>query len=387
MQHAGRVLVIDESALTRRELEGLLRVAGYEVKLAKPAPDTPETARAFAADVIVAGLDPTVSQQRHLISRLAEASGAGVLCLLTDALQGPQSSELARLAQSSGAQDVLHRPARPGWTNTMGGVLLRKLSKIHLSKAPRLPAARPGERQPAVQTSAPGPAMIARPARPDRFPIFLVGCSSGGPQALQAVLSSLPGSFPGALVVAQHMKAGATRAFATRLATKVALPVREVSDHVPVEAGGCYIAAGGADLVFTRRRGRFVIASVPADPSLPFHPSVDRMVRSAAEAVPIERLRAVLLTGIGQDGASAIADLHAKGVPTIAESEETCLVFGMPARLIEMGGAGSVLPITKIGPALQKLTEICSRKPTARAAAQPGGRAVDRLADRALRKS
>ena len=175
------------------------------------------------------------------------------------------------------------------------------------------------------------------------FPIFLIGSSTGGPNALQEILPALPATFPGAIVIAQHMPRDFTNAFAKRMSGSMAIPATEASGKTLIEAGNCYIAAGSMDCVFSSERGQVYVAPQPKLEGALWCPSVDRMVESAMAAVSVKRLYAVQLTGIGNDGAAAMTKLHSQGATVIAESEESSIVFGMPARLIQMGGASKVL--------------------------------------------
>ncbi|EFH09174.1 CheB methylesterase domain-containing protein, partial [Teichococcus cervicalis] len=182
--------------------------------------------------------------------------------------------------------------------------------------------------------------------------LTLIGVSTGGPRTLEDILPELPADYPQAVLVAQHMPAGFTASFARRLDSICALEVVEVSAPLPLQPGRAYIGRGEADLVVERRLGRLVANAVRADASL-WHPSVDRLVRSALGLVPPAALIGVQLTGMGDDGAAAMAELRRLGGRTIAESEETAAVFGMPAELIRRGGATEVLPCDRIAAKLR----------------------------------
>lgn len=370
MKPAAHILVVVPGALFRRELGSLLTGAGYTVELNRSLEDATRILGAGVHDLVVVEPDLATSDGETQFKALCKATIAPVVGVLVDQTRGETTAEQGRRAKAAGARDFVHRTARPGSSVEMGPLLLRKLTQLRLpsasriSQPPRTPIPRRsdpsdrGPKRPASEPSAP----VSR-AGIDRFPIFLIGCSTGGPNALEVLLKSLPSNFPAALVVSQHMRAAATSPFVKRLEKQVDIDVQEVRDTAILAPGTCYVAAGGADLVFVRKRSKFAVCSVPADPALPFHPSVDRMVRSAAEHVPIKRLRSVLLTGIGQDGAESMAELFSHGVPTIAESEETCVVFGMPARLIDRCPAAEVQPIGKIGSRLQGMLDISKVAP------------------------
>jgi two-component system chemotaxis response regulator CheB len=150
------------------------------------------------------------------------------------------------------------------------------------------------------------------------------------------------------VLVAQHMPANFTSAFAERLNQHCALTVREVSQPTPIERGHVYVGRGGHDMVVVERLGRLVVMLQPESPEHLWHPSVDLMVDSAMKVLPPDRLVGVQLTGMGYDGARAMAALHQRGGRTIAESKDTAVVFGMPMELIERGGASVVLPCQDI---------------------------------------
>jgi two-component system chemotaxis response regulator CheB len=134
-----------------------------------------------------------------------------------------------------------------------------------------------------------------------------------------------------------------------------ALTVVEVSEPVMLEPGVAYIGRGDQDLVVSRRAAGLVATTVP--PLVyPWHPSTDRLVRSALDHLPASQLIGVLMTGMGDDGAAAMAELHRRGGATIAEAEETAVVWGMPGELVKSGGAGWIEPLPGIAGRLQQLT-------------------------------
>lgn len=195
----------------------------------------------------------------------------------------------------------------------------------------------------------------ARPASAARGPslglapsgLVLVGVSTGGPRTLEEILPKFTETFPWPVLVAQHMPQSFTGVFARRMDAICPLEVVEVERSMPIQRGRIYIGRGDADLVVERRFGRIVASSVPADASL-WHPSVDRLVATAMDILPASALVGVQLTGMGSDGATAMTELHRRGGRTVAESEATAVVFGMPHELIQRGGASLVRPCEAI---------------------------------------
>ncbi len=192
--------------------------------------------------------------------------------------------------------------------------------------------------------------------------LVIVGTSTGGPPALEALLTPLPANFPWPIVIAQHMPANFTGPLARRLDKICAIRVTEVAAPTVLKPGCAYIGRGDADVVISRS-GR-TLAAAPAPPEdYPWHPSADRLARSAMTFVPPGQLIGVLMTGMGNDGAEAMIRLHALGGRTIAEAEETAVVWGMPGELAKAGGADWVLPVQKIAEKLQQLVPLDAADP------------------------
>jgi two-component system chemotaxis response regulator CheB len=178
--------------------------------------------------------------------------------------------------------------------------------------------------------------------------IVMIGVSTGGPSTLELVLPHLPAHFPYPVLVAQHMPASFTLSFAQRMNELCAMQVVEVSKPMTLEPGTVYIAKGGADLQVVRRVGKLTAIAKPESSEHLWHPSVDLMARSVLEQLEARQVMAVMLTGMGNDGAAAFTEVKRRGGRTIAESKESAVVFGMPAELIRLGGASVTLPADKI---------------------------------------
>jgi two-component system, chemotaxis family, protein-glutamate methylesterase/glutaminase len=180
-----------------------------------------------------------------------------------------------------------------------------------------------------------------------------IGCSTGGPPALQHLFQSLP-RMPVPFVVAQHMPPTFTRLFAERVNKLSVYEVKEASDGEIVVPGTVYIAPGGAQTEVRRIAEGLQVRVFAAGSSDLYAPSVDRLLRSAAEACR-ERLVAVIMTGMGDDGSEAIREVRERGGKTIAESSESAIIFGMPAEAIKTGAVDEVLSLSAIPDAIRKL--------------------------------
>jgi two-component system, chemotaxis family, protein-glutamate methylesterase/glutaminase len=230
---------------------------------------------------------------------------------------------------------------------------VRAASKARLRRSSRLTervrlrakggiAAKPARRY--AGTQATNPITSAGPVDG----VVLVGTSTGGPAALDALLEPMPADFPWPILIAQHMPASFTGPLSRRLDRLCALKVLEVTRPTPLVPGNVYIGRGDADMVVSSRPEGFVVTAAPASADYRWHPSVDRLVSSAMEHLGPRRLIGVLMTGMGNDGAAAMTRLSAEGGRTIAEAEETAVVWGMPGELVKAGGAQVIAPLDRI---------------------------------------
>lgn len=178
--------------------------------------------------------------------------------------------------------------------------------------------------------------------------LCVIGASTGGPAAIQQILSQLPKDFPVPVAIVQHMPPGFTRAFAARLDGLCRLKVTEAADAERLEPGEVVIAPAGRHLTVNAS----LVTRLSLEPRSARHiPSVDRLFASAAEARP-GRVLGILLTGMGDDGAHGLSLIRAQGGVTIAESEESCAVYGMPRAAVALGAAQHVMPVGEIAGAL-----------------------------------
>ncbi len=218
-------------------------------------------------------------------------------------------------------------------------VLAGKIREVTTPRRAASPAAAPPKRPPAEEGGIPE--------------VVLIGASTGGPPAIERILRDLGGDVPVPVLVVQHMPAGFTRAFAERLNIQLPLEVREPVDGEPLQPGTVYIARGGFHLriVPGRQRLAAAVSSEPRD--TPHRPSVDELFGSAAAAGV--RAVAILLTGMGHDGAEGMAKLAAQGALTIAQDEATSTIFGMPRAAAAIGAVREMLPLAEIGARLRRL--------------------------------
>jgi two-component system, chemotaxis family, protein-glutamate methylesterase/glutaminase len=207
----------------------------------------------------------------------------------------------------------------------------------------------------ATATAArPGPPSTSRfdPAVLQGCELCIVGASTGGPAALQRILERIARDFPLPMVVVQHMPVGFTRPFADRLDALSPLHVAEAVEGERLLPGQVRIAPAGSHLRLTSALA-VVLSTEPGDAK--HVPSIDITMKSAARARP-GRTLGILLTGMGDDGADGITTIRASGGLTIAESEESCVVYGMPRAAHARGGVNWMLPLPEIVGALERFT-------------------------------
>ncbi len=183
--------------------------------------------------------------------------------------------------------------------------------------------------------------------RGSEITLVAIGSSTGGPPALQKIISSIQDEIPVAFAISQHMPPGFTRAFADRLNKFSALEVKEAEDGDEVRPGRVLVAPGGTNLVFRRQGGEVVAKITEPESGQRYVPSVDAMFRSAAEHYGSSVL-GVVLTGMGNDGADGTRRISLLGGRVLAEAEESSVVFGMPKEAIATGDVSRIVPLDKM---------------------------------------
>jgi two-component system chemotaxis response regulator CheB len=343
-----KVLVVDDSAYNRRTLSRIVAAAGFEV--VGTAGDGEEAIRRVVSlkpDLLTLDLEMPRMDGYTFLRWLMRTHPLPVLVV-----SSRESNKSVFRALELGAADFVLKPVSFA-SERLGqieGELVAKLREIAAARPDRL-AAR-AERMAAPADPAP-PHRRAAPAAA-RYRCVALGASTGGPPALQQVLAALPPDFPAAVVIAQHMPEGFTRMFADRLDRLVPLRVREAQGGEALDPGLVLLAPGGRNLLLERGAGGRVVARVePPAAADRYVPSVDRLFVSAARACGGGLLAAVL-TGMGDDGAAGIGAVGAAGGLTIAEAEETCVVYGMPREAVRTGAVQRVLPLPEIGAAIAR---------------------------------
>ena len=349
-----KILIADDSALMRKYLGDIFKSEGdFEISLARNGAEALQLANSFKPDVMTLDVNMPEMDGITCLSRIMVECPCAVV--MVSSLTS-QDAEVTLQALALGAVDFIPKP---------DGTVSLHIEKIRLALVTKVRAAARAKprgsrflaervRRASAQASSTAAGMTEGPAARAQVPagqprgLVLIGVSTGGPGAIEAILPRLPKHFPWPVPVAQHMPQSFTGVFARRIDALCGLTVSEVAKPTPVAAGQVYIARGDADMLVTRRAGSVVVTPAPASEQHHWHPSVARLVTSALETMPASNLLGVMLTGMGDDGAEAMAALRARGGRTIAESEETAVVWGMPGELVKRGGASVVLPLHRI---------------------------------------
>jgi len=342
-----KILIVDDSALMRRQLVEVFKRAGeFEIRTARNGQEAIEENLSFEPDVITLDINMPVMDGLTALAHIMAQRPVPVVMVSSLTEKGALATFEAL---ALGAVDYV---AKPGGTISLSIEEIKQelITKVRVAARAKLRGRRGFRGHPrGEQGSAPKPSLERWPDGTEKPQgLVLIGSSTGGPSTLELILPSLPGDYPFPIIVAQHMPASFTGPFASRMDNLCALKVVEVREPMELKPCTVYIARGGADVVLTNRSDRAMVVPRPESKNFIWHPSVEILGQSALEHWEPEKLIGVMLTGMGYDGAEAFAEIKRRGGRTIAESEESAVVFGMPKELIARGGASLVLPAQRI---------------------------------------
>lgn len=339
-----RVLVVDDSAYNRAIITRMLsRHPDIEViDTARDGEDALKKIRSLQPDVITLDLEmPTMD-------------GFGVLRWIQKNMPIPVVVVSARATDHNvfkalelGAVDFIAKPTKKASPSlqVMENDLITKVVASTKAKLKNIPPKEPDE-----ESAKPSPV-----PKPSIYELIAMGASTGGPAAIQSIVSTLP-YMPLPIVVAQHMPPVFTQLFSERLDRLTKMRVVEARDSQAIAPGTVYIAPGGGHLSVSRRDNRLYLNVLPRMSDDLYAPSVDILFRSVAKVCAGDVL-GILLTGMGNDGASGLKAIQDSGGYTIVESEESAVVFGMPGEAIRLGAARKVLPLWEIPGEILKLSQ------------------------------
>jgi two-component system chemotaxis response regulator CheB len=331
-----RVLIVDDSALIRKVLT--IELSKYrDIEVVGSAVD-PYVARdkivRLRPDVVTLDLEMPRMNGLAFLAKLMKYYPLPVVVVSS---LTPKNSEAAIRALELGAVEVICKPGSAYRTPEISHQL------IHAVRAAA--SARITKQQGTLETSATRSA--AHPFHlQTTHKVLAIGASTGGTQAIESVLRSLPTTSPGMLIV-QHMPEEFTTTFAQRLNQICQMEVREARDNDHVGPGVALVAPGNRHMLLQQSGARYLVRIKNGPAVNHQRPSVDVLFQSVARSAGSNAI-GVLLTGMGADGAKGLLEMHEKGAYTLAQDEETCVVFGMPKEAIRLGAVDDVVPIQHI---------------------------------------
>jgi two-component system chemotaxis response regulator CheB len=353
-----RILVVDDSPFMRKSLQKMLEAAPdlRVVATARDGVDALEKIEEFKPDIVTLDIEMPRMDGLTCLKRIMAEHPMPVLMVSSLTQEGAQST---LDALSLGALDFIPKE------NSFASLSILQIQNDLQEKVRRLATSPRFHKPGAPHAPLPSPAAHAPvPARPVPLPkvplasgpglgaspqaeLLVIGSSTGGPKALQDILPALPAALPVPCLIVQHMPSTFTKPFADRLNGLCQVHVKEAEQGEPLKAGTVYIAPGGIHMTYGARGPKGCIELSPEPMSSLHRPSVDVLFLSVAELFRGQVL-AGILTGMGSDGAKGMEQLKKKGAHTLAESEESCVVYGMPRAAVERGCVDVVTPLADI---------------------------------------
>lgn len=341
-----RVLIVDDSAVVRQTLERILSMdPGIEVMATASDPYIAvEKMRRELPDVITLDVQmPRMDGITFLKKLMMQCPIPVIIC----SAYSDAGSDKALEALESGAVDIISKPL-------IGTRQFLEESRVRICDAIKAAAMAKVKRSagfpPPVFSKLSADVILAKPHFRSMVntteKVVVVGASTGGTEALGEFLKAMPVDSPG-IVIVQHMPEHFTRAFATRLDAICGISVKEAEDKDAVTRGRALIAPGNLHLLLKRRGGEYYVETNDGPLVSRHRPSVDVLFRSAAQYAGKNAI-GVIMTGMGDDGAKGMLEMKEAGACTIAQDEESCVVFGMPKKAIELNAVSRVLPLDAI---------------------------------------
>lgn len=351
-----RLAVVDDSSFVRKAIERMLR-EDDRVRVVGTAVSGEEllaNLEAWEPDVITLDLSMPGIGGLVTLDRVMAIRPTPVIILSTHAGRGaPQTIE----ALHRGAADFIDKQRYSLLDfSALRQVLIEKIVAVSSQPAPTPPSREESPDETTEEAPGPGRRELATSELDEvsMADLLVIGASTGGPPAIERLLGDLGPGCPVPVVVVQHMPLGFTKAFAERLNSHLPMEVHEIGDRETLRRSCVYIAPAGHHLG-VEREGDRLVGMLSLEPrQLTHRPSVDELFHSAARLLG-GRVCAALLTGMGRDGAEGLKALADEGAYTVAQSEASCVVFGMPGAAVALNAAREVLPLEDIGPRLREL--------------------------------
>lgn len=344
------VVVVDDSALMRRIISDILQSdPGVQVvATARNGKDALEVLKHHQADVVTLDIEMPELNGLETLPLILKLYKLPVIMLSSLTTHG---AEQTITALELGAFDFIAKPSG-SISLDLGKVSTELLNKVKAAALHKKRVSNTFEFP--AKTMKPTPVPVKAHVLPTFSAttgklksIIAIGTSTGGPRALQTVLTGLPANLDAAVVVVQHMPPGFTKSLANRLNQLCSVRVHEAVEGQELEPGHVYLAPGDYHMQVVRSGNRFFTRLDQSPPTGGHRPAVNHLFRSVAELRGIP-LQAVILTGMGNDGAEGLTLIKKAGGKTIAEAKETCIVYGMPKAAAETGCVDAVVPLQEV---------------------------------------
>jgi two-component system chemotaxis response regulator CheB len=346
MDRVLKVLVVDDSAYVRKVVKQMLSRSPFleVVGTARDGREALELVEQLDPDVVTCDL---IMPELDGVGFVREQMRRRPLPIIIMSIAS-ETGEAALTALDAGAVDFVQKPTALA-TEKIFEVSDELIEKV--KSAASIPMARVRTSAPAAEAAPQSPASVKREELVD---VVVIGISTGGPQALKQLIPQLPADFPAPVAMVMHMPVGYTEMYAQKLNELSPLEVREAHEGDVLRAGVALLAPAGRHLTFRRRAGGEVAAHLDSRPfDLPHRPSVDVLFKSAAEVYG-QRVLGVVMTGMGSDGKQGAAWIKAQGGLVYTESEETCVVYGMPLSVVEAGLSDRSVPLDRMAQAIRE---------------------------------
>ncbi len=339
-----KVLIVDDSALIRKQLGELLDKAGYDIGFAKDGKEAVEFALSVDFDAITMDINMPVMDGLSATKEIMRSNPTPIV-MVSSLTQDEADTTFEAL--ELGAVDYVPKPGTITLNIEQTKVeILDKIKNACNIKKNRLVIRKAATKR-KVNLHQNKKAKKELPKEAEK--LLLIGASTGGPGLIETIVTSLPEDYPYPVCIVQHMPESFTIKFATRLNKNANIEVVEAKSGELVVPGKVIIGKGGKHMHFAKKAsGALVVKLVPNSANRFFIPSVDEMFFSAAEVFEPKKIMAVELTGIGDDGADGMVELRKRGAFTVGESEESAVVYGMPKEAYERGGVVKQLPFAAI---------------------------------------
>ncbi len=342
-----RVLVVDDSAVVRQALTAILSRAGMAVAVASDPIIAMEKMRKERPDVVVLDLEmPRMDGLTFLRKVMARDPLPVVVC---SGLAG-EGTEVALQALEEGAVEIIAKP-RLGVKAFLEESVRRVVDAVHAATHARVRRRSPPTEK-KLTADAVIPARRTPTLRATTSKVVAVGASTGGTEALRELLEAMPPDAPGMAIV-QHMPEMFTAAFARRLSQSCRIEVKEAGNGDRLCSGRALVAPGNHHLAVRRSGAQYCVEVLDGPPVSRHRPSVDVLFRSVAQAAGPNAV-GVILTGMGDDGAAGLLEMKMAGAHTVAQDEDTSVVFGMPKEAIARGAVNEVLPLGRVATTILK---------------------------------